>query len=181
MIRPKTVSPYPYSSFENLDYNKVKGVLDVEMSIPAQMIYDVRLAVKDHCPIETCEPIGAPLGDRMDELIVMNGPSLNKFLYKLKKGGNLFINSSIVKEEIMRDDITVISAPVTELAMEIGSPKVLNLIMLGVYVGFSQVVPEEAVLDSITSQLGKKAGMMAMNKEAYEKGLGIGKAARMAL
>ena len=30
--------------------------------------------------------IGAPLGDVMDDLIVMNDPSLNKFLYKLKKG-----------------------------------------------------------------------------------------------
>ena len=34
------------------------------------------------------EKIGAPLGDVMDDLIVMNGPSLNKFLYKLKEGGS---------------------------------------------------------------------------------------------
>ena len=41
------------------------------------------------------EPIGAPLGDVMDDLIVMNGPSLAKFIGKLKSGGTLFINSSI--------------------------------------------------------------------------------------
>ena len=41
------------------------------------------------------EEIGAPLGDVMDDLIVMNGPSLKKFLPTLKKGGTLFINSSI--------------------------------------------------------------------------------------
>lgn len=54
LIRPITVHPFPYGAFEKLDYSKVKAILDVEMSIPAQMIYDVKLAVKDHCPIETC-------------------------------------------------------------------------------------------------------------------------------
>ena len=39
------------------------------------------------------EEIGAPLGDVMDDLIVMNGPSLKKFLPTLKKGGTLFINA----------------------------------------------------------------------------------------
>ena len=54
LIRPITVHPFPYGSFEKLDYGKVKAILDVEMSIPAQMIYDVKMAVKDRCPIETC-------------------------------------------------------------------------------------------------------------------------------
>ncbi|MDO4567305.1 MAG: 2-oxoacid:acceptor oxidoreductase family protein, partial [Oscillospiraceae bacterium] len=83
------------------------------------------------------EIIGAPLGDHMDDLIVMNGPSLNKFLYKLVPGGTLFINSSIVKEEISRGDVSVVAAPVTEMALEMGNAKVLNIIMLGVYIGYT--------------------------------------------
>ncbi|MCR4781677.1 MAG: 3-methyl-2-oxobutanoate dehydrogenase subunit VorB [Lachnospiraceae bacterium] len=54
LIRPITVHPFPYKSFENLDYSRVKTILDVEMSIPAQMIQDVELGVKGRCPIETC-------------------------------------------------------------------------------------------------------------------------------
>lgn len=76
------------------------------------------------------EKIGAPLGDTMDDLIVMNGPSLNKFLYKLVPGGTLYINSSIVNDEITRSDVKVVKAPVTELALELGNAKVLNIIML---------------------------------------------------
>lgn len=67
------------------------------------------------------DDIGAPLGDQMDDLIVMNDPSLSKFLYKLVPGGTLYINSSIVKSEITRTDIKVVKAPVTELALEMGS------------------------------------------------------------
>ncbi len=54
MIRPKTVSPFPYQAFDRLDYSKVKGILDVEMSIPAQLLYDVELAVSGRCRVDTC-------------------------------------------------------------------------------------------------------------------------------
>ena len=68
LIRPITVHPFPYGSFEKLDYTKVKAILDVEMSIPAQMIYDVKLAVKDRCPIETCLCSGGNVMKRNDVL-----------------------------------------------------------------------------------------------------------------
>ena len=124
------------------------------------------------------EGIGAPLGDSMDDLIVMNDPSLNKFLYKLVPGGTLFINSSIVKSEIARDDIQVVKIPVTEMALEMGNPKVLNIIMLGAYVGYTQVVPENVVWDTIQHKLGKKPKLLPLNKQAFEAGLKIGKEAQ---
>ena len=124
------------------------------------------------------EPIGAPLGDAMNDLIVMNGPSLNKFLYKLVPGGTLFINSSIVKSEITRTDIKVVKAPVTELALEMGSAKVLNIIMLGVYVGYTQVVPEDVVWSTIEHKLGKKPALLPLNRQAFDLGLKLGREQR---
>ena len=54
LIRPITVHPFPYAAYDHIDYSKVKAVLDVEMSIPAQFVDDVAVAVKDRCLIETC-------------------------------------------------------------------------------------------------------------------------------
>ncbi len=54
LIRPITVYPFPYDAYDRLDYSKVKGILDVEMSIPALFVEDVAVAVKDRCKIETC-------------------------------------------------------------------------------------------------------------------------------
>lgn len=54
LIRPITVSPFPYDAFDRLDYGRVKGILDVEMSIPAQFVEDVKVGVKERCPIHTC-------------------------------------------------------------------------------------------------------------------------------
>lgn len=54
LIRPITVYPFPYEAFDHIDYSKCKAILDVEMSIPAQFVEDVAVAVKERCPIETC-------------------------------------------------------------------------------------------------------------------------------
>ena len=54
LIRPITVSPFPYEAFEHIDYSMTKAILDVEMSIPAQFVADVSAAVKERCPIQTC-------------------------------------------------------------------------------------------------------------------------------
>ncbi|MBO5936694.1 MAG: 3-methyl-2-oxobutanoate dehydrogenase subunit VorB [Clostridia bacterium] len=51
MVRPITLYPFPKASLNNLDYTKVKGVIDIEMTIPAQMREDIELQVKDRCPV----------------------------------------------------------------------------------------------------------------------------------
>lgn len=57
MIRPITISPFPYSSFEKLG-DQVKYVIDVEMSVPAQMILDVKVGVQGRIPIEEVTTAG---------------------------------------------------------------------------------------------------------------------------
>lgn len=120
------------------------------------------------------EEIGPPLGDKMDDLIVMNGPSLNRFIDTLKPGGNLYINSSIVKDEIKRDDINIIEAPVTELALELGNSKVLNIIMLGVYIGYTNLIDSQIIWETVENKLSSKPKLLPLNKKAFEKGLEIG-------
>lgn len=53
LIRPITVSPFPYASYDKINYDICKAVLDVEMSIPAQFVEDVEMGVKGRCAIET--------------------------------------------------------------------------------------------------------------------------------
>lgn len=124
------------------------------------------------------DEIGPPLGDEMDDLIVMNAPSLNKFLNTLKANGTLYVNSSIVKDEITRDDIKVVKAPVTELALELGNAKVLNILMLGVYIGYTDVIDPKIIWDTIERKLSKKPKLLPLNKQAFEKGLEIGREQR---
>ncbi|MGN1417771.1 MAG: 3-methyl-2-oxobutanoate dehydrogenase subunit VorB [Acutalibacteraceae bacterium] len=51
MIRPITLYPFPKKSIRNLDYSRVKAIIDIEMTIPAQMREDIELQVLDRCPV----------------------------------------------------------------------------------------------------------------------------------
>ena len=124
------------------------------------------------------EPVASPVINKCDCVIAMNRPSLDKFEQNVLPGGKLFINSSIVKSEITRTDIKVVSAPVTEMALDMGNAKVLNIIMLGIYIGCTQVVPAEVVWDTIARKLGSKPALLPLNRKAFEAGLRIGAAAR---
>ena len=53
LIRPITLYPFPYHSFDRLDYSRVKQILCAEMSIPCQVIEDVRVGVANRAPIST--------------------------------------------------------------------------------------------------------------------------------
>lgn len=121
------------------------------------------------------DPVGTPLSDSMDDLIVMNGASLTKFLPRLQKNGTLFINSSIVKGPVERNDVKIISAPVTEMAIEMGNAKVLNVIMLGVYIGYTEVIDPAIVWKIIEKKLARKAKLLPLNRTAFEKGLECGR------
>ena len=54
MLRPITLNPFPAKAYNSIDYHQCRAILDVEMSIPAQFIRDVSMAVGDRCPIEAC-------------------------------------------------------------------------------------------------------------------------------
>ncbi len=122
------------------------------------------------------DEIGAPVCYNVEDLIVMNGPSLHAFLPNVKPGGNLFINSTIVTDPIDRDDVNVISAPVTQMALDMGNDRALNVIMLGVYVGYTDAVPEEVIIKGIEHKFENKPKLIPPNVDAFRKGLEIGKA-----
>ena len=109
------------------------------------------------------DPIGAPVSYSLEDLVVMNGPSLHKF-------------STIVTDPVDRDDINIIEAPVTQMSIDIGNPRALNVIMLGVYVGATNAVPPEVIEKGIAHKFAKKEKLIAPNVEAFRMGLEIGKA-----
>ncbi len=51
MIRPITLFPFPKKNLHDLDYSRVKGIIDIEMTLPAQMRDDIALQVMERAPI----------------------------------------------------------------------------------------------------------------------------------
>ena len=122
------------------------------------------------------DPIISPLPRRCDTLIVMNNLAYNKCEEDLKPDGLLLCNASMVKDPQQRDNITVISAAVDDLAEELGNAKAANIVLLGVLIGATGIVSEEAFHLSLEEKFKeKKPEILEMNLRALAKGLEIGK------
>ena len=124
------------------------------------------------------DSIISPLAKNCDILITMNEQSFSKFTPQLKSGGILLLNSNRVTSPLKREDITAISVPVDDIAVEIGNPKVSNIVIIGALIGATGIVSEEEFLDSLQKKFASKAPViMEMNEKALRKGVELGKVA----
>jgi len=89
----------------------------------------------DNCMVIIAErKIACPVIGKPDSLIVMNKASLNKFAPRLKNGGLLVMNSSLIDSEPQLDEtIEIIAVPADELAVQLGSQKAANMVAVGAY------------------------------------------------
>ncbi len=125
------------------------------------------------------DEIISPLPRRCDNLIVMNPLALAKYGESVKPGGNIFVNSSRIKEAVERDDVKVISAPVDDIAIELGTVKAANTVLLGILIGATGIVAKETVIESLEYKFKeKKPEILALNMKALEKGIELGKSAK---
>lgn len=101
--------------------------------------------------------IASPVSRQPDILFTMNTPAIDKFESRLKPGGLLLVNSSIVPEErIYREDIQVVKIPATDIAAEEKNPKGANLVMLGALAAHSDLFTIEYMEAAIVSFFEKK-------------------------
>jgi 2-oxoisovalerate ferredoxin oxidoreductase beta subunit len=76
-------------------------------------------------------PIASPLVARPNVLLALNEPSLRKFLPTVEPGGLVLYNGEACPSDCVRADVTVIAAPFTQFADELGGAKAGNIAMLG--------------------------------------------------
>ncbi len=118
------------------------------------------------------EEVASPMVDKADVIIAMNEPSLDKFEEKVRPGGILVINSSIIDRKSVRDDIDVVYCNALHLAEEVGNPKGANVAILGAMLKKCPVVSTELMVDAIREELGeKKARFLEGNKKALLAGM----------
>lgn len=117
------------------------------------------------------DPVGAPIVTEASAALALNRPSLDKFEKDVIPGGILVINSSLIDKKAEREDIKVYYVPANEIANEIGTGKVANMVMLGAYLAASGAVSQDTVMEVVTDIFtGKKASVVPLNKEALIKG-----------
>ncbi len=118
------------------------------------------------------ERIGSPVVESPSEIIVMNRAALFKFEPDVLPGGIVFVNSSIVKDQVSREDVKAVYVPCDDIAKELGNSKVANMVMLGAYVAATGILKKETIEHMIHEMFtGKKAKLVPLNLEALSRGI----------
>lgn len=119
------------------------------------------------------EPIASPVVHVADTGIIMNSPSLDKFENKIKPGGLLIINSSLTPSKVMRSDIDVIEAPLTDEAIKLGNVKVANMVAAGIHVAKKGILDRKTMIKVIEQMASGREELVSINIKALEKGIEI--------
>ena len=117
------------------------------------------------------DPVGSPIITVPDVLVVMNFPSLQKYVDTVAPGGQIYLDSSLIDAKVERSDVEVFYIPATQMAREAGIATLANMILVG---HLLENHPElsfdgaEAVVDKLVPP--KKEALKALNMKALEMG-----------
>jgi 2-oxoglutarate ferredoxin oxidoreductase subunit gamma len=117
------------------------------------------------------EQVGSPLVSQPTAAIVLNNPSYDKFEPTVRPGGLLIVNASLISKTSERTDIKVMNIKATELANELGNPKIANMILLGAFLEITGILSDESILEALKKVLSpEKHSLLEINKRALELG-----------
>ncbi len=114
--------------------------------------------------------IPSPVVGESDICIVMNKPSLDKFESRVKKGGTIILNSSLIESPVKRKDINVVKVPATEIAFSLGNIKVANIVALGALVSKTKIVSKNKAISLVEEFFAGKKALLELNRKAFQKG-----------
>ena len=117
--------------------------------------------------------IGSPIRNQFTVLMAMNQASLDKFEDRIKKGGVIAYNETIISEPPKRTDVDILPIPANQIAAEIGNPQVANMAAIGGLIptidisleAFSKGLPR--VLPDYRHHL------IPVNEDAIKKGMAV--------
>lgn len=116
------------------------------------------------------EEIGSPIVSVADLLMMFQQEALDKYIDQLKAGGLLFINGNTCRIP-ERKDIKVISIPMDDMARELGSKQVANIIMLGAWVAETGMFTESEIIHTLRHVFEDKPQVFEINEKAVRKGI----------
>ena len=106
-----------------------------------------------------------------DFLIALNELSFNKFITRVKKGGTVIANESMIEKVQPRDDINYVFAKISDIAREVGDVRATNMVSLGILstvCKFANLSALERGLDNVLSP--EKAKLKELDIKALEAG-----------
>jgi 2-oxoglutarate ferredoxin oxidoreductase subunit gamma len=119
--------------------------------------------------------IGSPVIEKAGILILLSQESYDRYHTQIKPDGLRMINTSLVKLSSAPGAAGDIKLPASQLAIEIGLPRLANLIMLGAFLKHTRLFELEHVLRILHQMVKGTAheNYIENNRKALEFGFGL--------
>lgn len=115
--------------------------------------------------------ISSPILHQFDSAIILNQQSMEKFEKSVKPGGTLLYDPNGVIHAPKRDDINIYKVEATVAAVEMGNPKVFNMIVFGSYLKVRPILSLDNVERGLEKSLPERYhNLIPINLEAIRKG-----------
>jgi len=115
--------------------------------------------------------ISSPVVQEFDTAIILNQPSLDKFESAVKPGGTLLYDPNGIVNPPTRTDINIYKVEGTHTAVEMGNPKVFNMIVFGSYLKVKPILSLDNVEKGLEKSLPERYHkLIPLNLKAIEKG-----------
>jgi 2-oxoglutarate ferredoxin oxidoreductase subunit gamma len=116
-------------------------------------------------------PVGSPIVNDPDCLIVMNLPSYDKYEASVKAGGTMIVDSTLITKKSDRTDINACYIPATQMAVDAKMPTLANMILMGKFLKETNLVSKETIEAALKKVVSAKhADMLEINLKAIQLG-----------
>ena len=123
-----------------------------------------------HCYVTLShERIGSPLVSRPEVLVAMNEISLRKFASRVAPGGLILYNADKVPADFSVTHARVVCIPASQMADQIGTAKVANVVMLGALLEETGCLPTDTAI-AVLEHTVKNSKLLEMDKKAIAAG-----------
>lgn len=113
----------------------------------------------------------SPMAKTCDVLMVLNQKSVRTYQDDLKPGGLFIYNSCRVDKPTEREDVVKLEVPADDIAIEAGSIKMANSVMIPFLLRFFPDVDPDIFLEDYLKKFEKKGEeAVAANRKAFKAG-----------
>ncbi|NOY64440.1 MAG: 2-oxoacid:ferredoxin oxidoreductase subunit gamma [Nitrospirae bacterium] len=123
--------------------------------------------------------VGSPIVEQPDSLIIMNCPSLKRFITRLKDKGTLIYDSSLINDSTCPDGdlanigrYNLIAIPASNEASALGSIRYANMVLFGAFLGHSGLAGIKTAEEALYEMLSQRHHhLIEENLKAIKRGL----------
>lgn len=118
--------------------------------------------------------IASPYVEKCDTLLVFNQPSWDRFKSRVRKGGLVLLNSTLIKDKSAPRHLKIRKIPFTQIAISLGDARVANTVALGAYLKEKKTLKINTV-SRVFSEIAPKdkQHLVEINQKALKKGYNV--------